>query len=106
MFPTMSIRNLFPSAAPKPPCGFCHGNGWVDSASLEGYEPPEGHEPKPKAESGPSMIPALGHLGRSASSAGSGSDRSDGWPPSTLTLLGDDSHSCAEERANTLWAVA
>jgi len=32
--------------------------------------------------------------------------RSDGWPPSTITLLGDDSHSCAEERATTLWALA
>ena len=42
MFTTMSIRNLFPSTTPKPPCGFCHGNGWIDSTSLEGYEPPEG----------------------------------------------------------------
>ena len=41
MFPTMRIRNLFPPVTPKPTCGFCHGNGWVDSASLEGYEPPE-----------------------------------------------------------------
>jgi hypothetical protein len=36
----MKLRDLFPPTTLKPLCELCHGNGWLESASLDGYSSP------------------------------------------------------------------